>query len=122
MSDCMTQADAERMDNKQAINILVALWKMMLDQHGCPVSDAYFALGKAIDALSTIDRAKWIPVSEGLPKEFGDYLVSIKRVGWNCEEYVENDIAYWDDLEGWHKGDTVTAWMPLPEPWKGEEG
>ena len=61
---------------------------------------------------------QWIPVSERLPDDLGDYLVSIKRIGWNMEEYVENDIAYWDDLEGFHKADEVLAWMPLPEPYR----
>lgn len=71
-------------------------------------------------AIKALEEPQWIPVAERLPEEFGDYLVSIKRIGWNCEEYVENDIAYWDDLEGFHKADKVIAWMPLPEPWKGE--
>ena len=64
---------------------------------------------------------RWIPCSERLPDDPGDYLVSIKRIGWNTKEYVENDIAYWDDLEGFHKADEVLAWMPLPEPYEGDE-
>ena len=51
MSECMTQEDAERMDASQAVQILKPLRDMMLDQHGCPISSAYFALGKAIEAL-----------------------------------------------------------------------
>lgn len=51
MSNCMTQEDAERMDASQAVQILKPLQAMMLDQYGCPISDAYFALGKAIEAL-----------------------------------------------------------------------
>ena len=44
-----------------------------------------------------------------------------RTIGWNCEEYDSNDIAYFDS-DGFHKADKVTAWMPLPEPWKeGEE-
>ena len=64
---------------------------------------------------------QWIPCSERLPEKFGDYLVSVKRHGWNCEEHIENDIAYWDDLEGFHKAEEVLAWMPLPEIYKGEK-
>ena len=63
---------------------------------------------------------QWIPCSERLPEKFGDYLVSVKRHGWNCEEHIENDIAFWDDLEGFHKAEEVLAWMPLPEPYKEE--
>ena len=76
---------------------------------------------ESILALPSAQPERWIPCSERLPEELGDYLVSIKRVGWNFEEYVENDIAYWDDLEGFHKADKVIAWMPLPEPYKGEQ-
>jgi len=58
MSDCMTQEDAMNMDNKQAIQILKPMQDMMVDMHGCPISDAYFALGKAIDALRKIPSAE----------------------------------------------------------------
>ena len=58
MSECMTQEDAERMDNKQAIVILKPFRDMMCDQYGCPISDAYFAVGKAIEALSQPERIK----------------------------------------------------------------
>ena len=62
MSECMTQEDAERMNNEQAIAILKPLRDMMRDQYGCPISDAYFAVGKAIEVLSQPKRIKgrWI--------------------------------------------------------------
>ena len=65
MSDCMTQEDAERMDNEQAIVILKPFRDMMRDQYGCPISDAYFAIGKAIKALSQPQRieGKWVRIS-----------------------------------------------------------
>lgn len=65
------------------------------------------------------DMPKWIPCSERLPDEFGEYLVTKKAIGWNCEEYNSNDIAYFDN-EGFHKADKVLAWMPLPKPYGGE--
>ena len=52
MSECMTQEDAAKMNNKQAVEILKPLRDMMIDQNGCPVSDAVFALDKAIKALT----------------------------------------------------------------------
>lgn len=53
---------------------------------------------------------RWIPVSEKLPEENGGYLVTVKR------GYVTT--ALWvGNVENWKE---VTAWMPLPEPYKAE--
>lgn len=86
------------------------------------MSDKVFTRGKT---------GEWIPVSERLP-EIGEYHVSepcivycsngaygfaeleenlFGQVGWNCER----DDEYHEPLG------EVLAWMPLPEPWKGEE-
>lgn len=58
MSECMTQEDAMNMSNEQAVAILKPLMNMMCDQYGCPISDAYFALDKAITALLQPQRMK----------------------------------------------------------------
>lgn len=47
----MTQEQAEKMSATRAIEILTAMREMMCDPNGCPVSDAYFALDKAIEAM-----------------------------------------------------------------------
>ena len=52
MGDRMTQEDAMNMSNEQAVQILKPFRDMMIDQHGCPISDAVFALDRAIEALS----------------------------------------------------------------------
>ena len=70
MADQMTQEDAMNMSNARAIEILKAFHDMMFDQHGCPISDAVFAIEKAIEALSArpVVRGKWeinhYPVAE----------------------------------------------------------
>ena len=61
----------------------------------------------------------WIPCSERLPDEYGDYLITKETIGWNMSAYRTIDIAYFDTV--WHKADKVLAWMPLPEPWKGAD-
>ena len=57
MCDCMTQEDAMNMSNEQAIQILKPFRDMMIDQHGCPISNVVFALDKAIEALSLQSEA-----------------------------------------------------------------
>ena len=66
----------------------------------------------------------WIPVTEALPWNGTDVLVTVRddsgdtpreytSVGWRTPagQYwiVDNEICY-----------GVIAWMPLPEPWRGE--
>ena len=60
----------------------------------------------------------WIPCKERLPEYDGEYMVTKKTFGWNCEEYAETDIARYEKKNGWHKADQVIAWMPLPEPYQ----
>lgn len=83
-----------------------------------------------IEALQGRKAGEWIPVSERLP-EIGEHYVSepcivycsngaygfaeleeniFGQVVWNCER----DDEYHEPLG------EVLAWMPLPEPWRGE--
>lgn len=78
MSDMMTQEEAMNMSNEQAVRILIPMRNMMCDQNGYPISDAVFALDKAIGALSA-DRpqGKWI-------KRFGSINCSVcKHCSWS---------------------------------------
>ena len=61
---------------------------------------------------------QWIPVSERLPEKNGRYLVSNTK--WGANE-VDWNIFYKEPKEGWLWEEGVIAWMPLPEPYKGEE-
>lgn len=70
---------------------------------------------------------RWIPVSERLPDEPKEnpifegkkielYLVTVKGTDYPFR-------AFWNGkffTDGWSKAD-VTAWMPLPEPYRGGE-
>ena len=77
-----------------------------------------------IKALPSAD-AEWIPCSERLPSESGDYLCTIPLDA--DETYTEvltfhKGRFYEDDAEwGATFYDDVLAWMPLPKPYKGGE-
>ena len=110
------------MTNEEAIQILKPFRDMMVDQHGCPISDAVPALDLAISALS---RDRWISVNDSLPEPRTDVLAawddgevwSLWQSWANSEE--DNPFTYFiDPIEG--TTHYVTHWMPLPEPPKEE--
>lgn len=66
---------------------------------------------------------RWIPVSERLPEESGEYFVTVKadsRFAFNNEPTVYTDYfqfgSQWDDC-----GDDVIAWMRLPDAWRDDQ-
>lgn len=89
MSDMMTQEEAMNMSNEQAVQILIPMRNMMCDRYGCPISDAVFALDKAIEALSA-DRpqGKWIKFGLGR----GTRILFCT----NCERRIEMPLSQGD--------------------------
>lgn len=71
------------------------------------------------DAPTIDSQAQWISVSERLPEE-GTEVLGTDRDG--CIRHVYKDKTGLYEFatveEGMHIG--IVAWMPLPEPWKGE--
>lgn len=75
------------------------------------------------DEICAIDPVKWVPVIEGLPEEGKQVLV--------CDDFGEIYIAEYETFSDgeWRWRESmeyrslygIVAWMPLPEPWKGEE-
>lgn len=80
---------------------------------------------RQVEIIDIINRqpkvGEWIPVSEKLPEESGTYIVNAIE---NCIVHVT--FAKWMkrmkkwNLTGSRSYWKVTAWQPLPEPWKGE--
>ena len=72
----------------------------------------------------------WIPCSERLPEE-DDYKSCIECLDGAVWYFTENGTMglgyYYKSVKEWSTTDDlktdgkVVAWMPLPEPWRGEE-
>lgn len=78
-------------------------------------------IARIINDMPTIDRQKWIPCSERLP-ETGEYVLCSQDNG-DVGEGKLLDYGRWHICydQTCHRPYWVKAWMPLPEPWKGEE-
>lgn len=71
-------------------------------------------------------KGKWIPVTERLPEEDGQYLITVKykhvddRYEDIYAEHGEWSDGRWDMFCFGHCGEVeeIIAWMPLPEPYK----
>ena len=81
----------------------------------------------AIEALQEPQVGSWIPVSERLPEDEYGVLVTVNGKHNNTTFIDALEIAEYDSDEGWiiegyldWINPDVTAWMPLPECWKGE--
>ena len=73
-------------------------------------ADILIANGVTLD--NQVSSSKWIPVSERLPKEFENVLVYDSSDGMVEEAFITRH----NEWVGVPMSDTVTHWMPLPEP------
>ena len=71
----------------------------------------------------TIKPMEWIPVSERLPKEGKQVLVCNDFGDIYIAEYetFSDGEGRWCESVGYRCLYGIVAWMPLPEPWRGEE-
>lgn len=77
----------------------------------------YKAFYMATEALKA--QPKWIPCSERLPSESGNYLITVAdlRLGHNGE-YTVTMADFYAKAKKWNSIVDVYAWMTLPEPYK----
>lgn len=73
-----------------------------------------------VNELAEEHNGGWIPCSERLPEESGEYLTF---VNYDDDEFIAIDefdcegiMTKWNCTPNYH----VIAWQPLPPAWKGE--
>ena len=65
---------------------------------------------------------KWIPCSERLPEEYGNYLITTHDGNVDIGTIDPKKKYVWSacDSDGFYWLRDVLAWMPLPEPYREE--
>lgn len=91
-----------------------------------PVQPEILACGEG--ELNVQSDPRWIPVTERLPEKEGFYLVTLEHkygdeTNIRFFKNYETNIRFFKCESGeryWSKwgNETITAWMPLPEPYK----
>ena len=79
------------------------------------------------EAIDLLEQTSWIPVSERLPEENGQYLITVKYKPEKDYEDIYAEHGEWADGQ-WdmfcfgHCGEVegIVAWMPLPQPYSSE--
>ena len=103
------------MTNAEAIGILELVVETAKGR--CFVTDE--AISDAYDmAISALEAQEWMPCSKRSPDEIDKYLVTL-----DYKEHGTGITTLWfHGLLGWDfpVADMVTAWMPLPQPYKAE--
>ena len=76
--------------------------------------------------LKCTETHDWIPVTERLPEDACQCIVTAKVK--HVDNYPDYEVDTADFADGifttansWWGVESIIAWMPLPEPWKGEQ-
>lgn len=74
-------------------------------------------LDELAEEIGELAKPKWIPCSEKMPEDNTDVIVCFYSG-------TVTEMRYWGNgiFQGIyeHTAKTIVAWMPLPEPYKGE--
>lgn len=85
--------------------------------------DKYFHLYSRKNDV-VLEEVKWIPVSEALPKDMDRLLATIVRSDGSKRVrsgHYYKGLFMMDNGDTWNETDEeILAWMPLPEPYRGD--
>lgn len=114
--------------------------KDLIDRQAAIDALSQYPFEKVVNCVSIIEELpsaqpeQWIPCSERLPEEYGEFLVTMtekakaKDLGFDIDETYIRKMRY--NSNGWQLPrhipswineavkDEVLAWMPLPEPYR----
>ena len=100
-------------DRQQAIDVLEERLQANGYSNVALVSELNRSIGYLMQLPSVQPEQQWIPVTEILPENDDKVLIThshgISMAWWNGRYWTGSMIK---------KYKTVTAWMPLPEPYK----
>ena len=127
-------SDGDLISRKAAIESIRECAKAAHDNHEWDMEQGYLNAIECVEeepsAQPERKKSDWIPCSERLPNCNGCYLVW--RPHFEGGEKGMPAICYFDGQNTWHDSygvdfertlqpNDVTAWMPLPDPYKGEQ-
>ena len=94
----------------------------VLDEIHKYMEERDYTIGTLYDNICEMPSAQqWIPCSERLPEENKAILLGVKyKDDFKMFVTARMDITYWQGLGRDIKCQEM-RWMPLPEPWKGED-
>ena len=85
-----------------------------------------YTIGYADGYADAQAEQRWIPVKERVPENACQCIVTAKVK--HVDNYPDYEVDTADFADGvfttansWWGVESIIAWMPLPEPWKGEE-
>ena len=106
--------------SRQAAIDALGMEPMAYTEYEQGLHDEWIDAKENIEALPSAQR--WIPCSERLPEDDVEVLVTDDSGGVQWLG-IDSMLSY-EDGSGrfWISSQNPTAWMPLPKPWKGEQG
>ena len=121
--DLISRQDAIKEVSKYVHSVDMIIGNGTLSMAGC--RDTAEEILEGLPSMES--EPKWIPCSERLPEENGQYLITIKykHVNDSYEDvYAEHGEwldGKWDMFCFGHCGEVedIIAWLSLPEPYKG---